>query len=73
MAIKTTLEQLEEVQAEITAVLTGAQSYTLDGRTVMRARLKELETREEKLLARYKEETSPSSAPKVSYANLGGF
>ncbi len=55
MAIKTTLEQLEEVQAAISAVMTG-QSYSIAGRSLTRADLGALEDREEKLLARYKSE-----------------
>jgi alpha-D-ribose 1-methylphosphonate 5-triphosphate synthase subunit PhnG len=59
MAIKTTLEQLEEVQAAITAVMSG-QSYTIGDRTVTRANLRELSQREEVLLARYRRETGKS-------------
>jgi len=56
MAIKTTLEQLEEVQAAISAVMTG-QSYTISGRQLTRADLSALTAREDALLARYKSET----------------
>lgn len=55
MAIKTTLEQIEEVQAAITAVMSG-QSYTIGGRSMTRANLDALCKREEMLLARYKRE-----------------
>jgi hypothetical protein len=55
MAIKTTLEQLEEVQAAISAVMSG-QTYSVAGRNVTRANLAELTKREEMLLARYRRE-----------------
>jgi len=52
MAVKTVTEQLEEVQAAITAVMAG-QSYTIDGVTVTRANLRELTEREKYLQQRY--------------------
>ena len=52
MAIKTTEEQLEEVQTAISKVMTG-QSYSIGGRSLTRADLKSLMEREEILLARY--------------------
>ncbi|MBP7527137.1 MAG: hypothetical protein KA801_04395 [Syntrophorhabdaceae bacterium] len=55
MAIKTTLEQLEEVQAAISKVMSG-QSVSIDGKQLTRANLADLERREEKLLARYRNE-----------------
>jgi hypothetical protein len=55
MALQTTLEQLEEVQAAIRNVMTSQELHGPEGR-VVRANLKELEAREEKLLARYKRE-----------------
>lgn len=57
MAVKTTLAQLEEVQAAITAVMSG-QAYSIAGRALTRADLKALTDRETVLLARYKSETS---------------
>jgi len=57
MAIKTTLEQIEEVQAAITAIMSG-QSYSMSGRSLTRANLKELSDRETILLTRYRRETS---------------
>lgn len=56
MALKTTLEQLEEVQTAISAVMSG-QSYSISGRSLTRADLKTLMEREEVLLRRYKAET----------------
>lgn len=56
MAIKTTLEQLEEVQRAISRVM-GGQSVTIDGNQITRANLADLERREEKLLARYRAES----------------
>jgi len=56
MAIKTTLEQIEEVQAAITKVMAG-QSATAGGITVTLANLAALERREEKLLTKYRAES----------------
>jgi hypothetical protein len=60
MAVKTTLEQLEEVQAAISAVCSG-QAYSMSSggssRTMTRADLDALTKREETLLARYKSES----------------
>lgn len=55
MAIKTTQEQLEEVQAAISKVMSG-QSVTIDGNVHTLASLGALTSREEKLLARYRAE-----------------
>jgi hypothetical protein len=55
MALKTTLAQLEEVQAAISAVMTS-QAYTSGTNSMTRANLSALQAREEKLLARYKAE-----------------
>lgn len=55
MAVKTTLEQLEEVQAAITACLTS-QELTGPHGSVVRARLDSLHAREQVLLKRYYEE-----------------
>lgn len=60
MALKTTLEQLEEVQAAISAVMSG-QAYSIAGRSVTRANLAELTKREETLLDRYRSETNAAS------------
>jgi len=56
MAIKTTLEQIEEVQAAITKVMAG-QDITYNGKRITFATMSTLEAREEKLLARYRAET----------------
>jgi hypothetical protein len=55
MALKTTLEMLEEVQEAITEVLTSQEMSGEHG-SVVRARLSALNDREEMLLARYKAE-----------------
>ena len=55
MAIKTTLEQLEEVQEAISALMSG-QEITIDGKKWVMADLSALEAREDKLLARYHRE-----------------
>ena len=56
MAVKTTLEQLEEVQTAITKVMAG-QSGSWDGKMLTMADLSVLTTRETMLLKRYKAET----------------
>ena len=56
MAIKTTLEQLEEVQTAISKVMSG-QAFVIGGKQVRRADLDILTKREEMLLKRYKSET----------------
>lgn len=57
MAILTYTEQLEQVQAAITAVLTKGQSYTIDGRTFTRADLGALQEREQYLMPLAQRET----------------
>lgn len=64
MAIKTTVEQLEEVQAAITKVMAG-QDVTIDGKRITRADLAALSAREDKLLARYKSEQG-TGGPRVN-------
>ena len=56
MAIKTYLEQLEEVQAAISAVLTGAQQYSYEGRQITRAHLGALWDQETRLRMMVKRE-----------------
>jgi len=58
VAIKTYREQLEEVQAAISAVLSGAQDYQLNGRRITRANLGELDRREKYLRAMVDRETN---------------
>lgn len=57
MAIKTTLEQIEEVQAAITKVMSGQDFTFSNGARVSYADLIHLEAREEKLLRRYRAES----------------
>ncbi len=68
MALKTTLEQLIEVQTAISAVLNN-QSYTLDGRSVSRAQLKDLYSFQKDLQKQYNNETG--ARPRVSSARFG--
>ena len=57
MAIKTTLEQIEEVQAAITEVTTSQELHQAgDGGKVIRAKLDALTRRETMLLDRYRRE-----------------
>jgi hypothetical protein len=69
MAVKTTTQQLEEVQTAITAVMTN-QSHTIDGVTVTRANLQQLQDREKYLKAQYNQEQG--NRPRVSVAKFGG-
>lgn len=55
MAIKTTLEQIEEIQAAITKVMTGQESSYM-GKRLVYADLESLTKRETMLLARYRQE-----------------
>ena len=59
VAILTTLAQLEEVQAAITAVMSG-QSYQIGDIRFTKANLTELSNREETLKARYYRENRNS-------------
>lgn len=61
MALKTTLEQLTEVQNAISAVMTG-QSYRIGNRELTRADLSALEKREQTLLNRYRMEQSANGS-----------
>jgi hypothetical protein len=56
MAIKTTLEQIEEVQTAISAIMDG-QEVTVEGKTWKMADLEALERREIRLLKRYRAES----------------
>ncbi len=62
MAIKTTLEQLEEVQDAISRIMTG-QDVTVDGKRLRYADLDILNRREQMLLARYRAETGSGGVP----------
>lgn len=68
MALKTTLELLTEVESAITAVLNN-QSYTLDGRSVSRAQLKDLYSMKKDLQKQYNNEIG--LRPRVSSARFG--
>jgi len=67
MAIKTTLEQLEEVQAAITKVM-NAQSAGRGDKTLTRAKLDALTDRENILLRRYRAESGTGGFPAINYA-----
>lgn len=55
MALKTTLEQLQEVQTAITNCLAG-QSVTINGKQITHPDLAALQNREQFLLERYRAE-----------------
>lgn len=63
MALKTTLQQLESVQAAIDAIEGGAQSVTYEGKKIDRGQLETLYSREERLLSRYKSEQGTGGTP----------
>lgn len=56
MALKTTLEQLEEVQAAITRILTAGQEQSFVDGGVREAQLAALEAREKRLIDQYARE-----------------
>jgi len=64
MAIKTTLEQLEEVQAAITKVMSG-QSGSWGGKMITMADLAALSSREKYLLERYQIEQG-TGGPRIN-------
>ena len=61
MALKTTLQQLEEVQAAITKILEGGQDLGRGDKRLIRARLAVLHDREKELLLRYYAEQGEGS------------
>ena len=56
MAIKTTTEQLEEVQTAISSIMSGAQEVWVGGKKYVAPDLDVLNRREEMLLRRYRSE-----------------
>ncbi len=66
MAIKTTLEQLEAVQAAI-AFCEAGQEGSVNGKRYRMADLAVLYRREEQLLARYHREQAGSAGPASTY------
>jgi len=70
MPLKTTLEQLEEIQTALTAVRLGAQSYMMGDIKVTKANQKHLQDEEKRLLAKYYRETGKS--PGRIRLNLSG-
>ena len=61
MAVSSTLTQLENVQAAISALETGAQSYRIGDVSVTKASLSTLYAREKTLLVRYRREQKGKS------------
>ena len=62
MAIESTETQLERVQAAIAAIESGAQSYSIGGRTLTKADLKTLYEREKDLKLLLVDETYGSTS-----------
>lgn len=71
MAILTTLELIELYDTAITAILSGAQSYTLPNRAaVTRANLKEVQSERKNLYIQYcNEQNGNSGNVSVAYFN----
>lgn len=67
MAIKTYTQQLEEVQAAISAILSGAQSYNMDGRSLSRADLDTLARYEARLRPLAERESKSSGKMSIQY------
>lgn len=65
LAIKTYTEQLEEIQAAITAILGGAQSYTVGSRTYERADITPLLKQEERLMPLAAREAAGNTGARV--------
>ena len=77
MAIKTTAEQLSQLEEAIDAIEQGHQSWTVDGRIFTKGRLRDYYKERARLESKYNDEgqggTAASTAPKVSYAQMTGF
>lgn len=71
MALMSTLAQLEEVQAAISAIMTTGQSYTIDNQTFTRASLDKLCNYEARLQAKYSAEVR-ANRPRVSQPSFRG-
>ena len=71
MAIKTYNEQLIEVQTAISKILSGAQSYSIEGRSVTFADLRTLQEEETKLRVLADRETNNGGCMPISHGVLG--
>lgn len=67
MAIKTYTAQLEEVQAAITAVLTGAQTVEVSGRKYVKGDLQVLFDMQKQLMPLALKEQSGRTGPRVRF------
>lgn len=68
MALKTTAERLEEIEAAIVAVETRGQSYTTgDGRSFTRANINELYAERRRLKADLAQDTSGTSRAVIRF------
>lgn len=68
MAVLTTIAQLEQVQAAITAVMSG-QSYSVGDVSFTRANLSDLQARETALLERYAMEQRGGRRIRPNFSN----
>jgi len=66
VALKTTLEQLQEVQDAISAVMAG-QAYSIGGRSVTKANLDALHEREKYLEQKYYREQAGATRNRVEF------
>lgn len=73
MALKTTTEQLEEVQAEISRILANGEESDLNGQRNRSARLEALTAREEVLRGRLEREQRGSGSGRIRVSiGVGG-
>jgi len=71
MAIKTYTEQLEEVQTAISAILTGAQSATVSGRSYVKGDLAVLFDMQKQLMPLAKAESNSTGRSRLRYVEFG--
>lgn len=71
MAIKTYTEQLEEVQAAISSILSGAQSHSIAGRSMTKADLGVLYQMQKNLMPDAIKEQSGRKGSRVRYVEFG--
>jgi hypothetical protein len=72
MAVKTTLEQLEEVQTTISRVL-EAQASGIGDKTIQRASLRELRIFQKELKQELGAEQGTSGVPRINYGTMKGL
>jgi hypothetical protein len=71
MTIKTYTTQIEEVQAAITAILSGAQSHSIGGRSMTKADLAVLYMMQKELMPLALKESAGRTGSRVRYVEIG--